>query len=556
VTESARNLCDLHRTMCRRMGDKAAFRYQVSGHYQDISFQDVRRQADRVAAGLISLGIAPGDRVGILSENRVEWPIADLGVLGAAAADVTMHAPLSAEQVEYQLGHSEARGVLLSNQAQADKVMARLDHLPDLEFLVALDPVSLPKSRLVQLTWQELCDRGSLESLEQEIAEREAALDASSLATLIYTSGTTGNPKGVMLTHGNLLSNVEAMIPIAFLEPDDVLLSWLPYSHVYARLTDNYLATGAGITVAMAAGIDTLLDDLDTIKPTWLTAVPRFYEKVWSAVESLEPEARADRLAAIFGPNIRQLNSGGAPLPRHVCDGFDQAGLQIFEGYGLTETSPVITFNHAKAFRFGSVGMTIPGVEVKIAEDGEILTRGPHVMAGYWKNPEATAEVIVDGWFHTGDVGTIDEDGYLSITDRKKDIFVTSAGKNVAPAVIERLLTADPLFEQAVVYGDGRNFITAVVVPDGGELQSVAESLGCEVICDDGFVTSTELLGYIDSRVQNLMQAVSNPERVKRCLVLEKPFGLEDDELTATLKVRRRHIIAKYEDRLASFYDG
>ena len=556
MTESARNLCDLHRTMCRRMGDKAAWRYQVSGHYQDISFHDVRRQADRVAAGLISLGINPGDRVGILSENRVEWPIADLGVLSAAAADVTMHAPLSAEQVEFQLGHSEARGVVVSNQAQADKVMARLDQLPDLEFLVALDPVSLPESRLVQLCWQELCDRGSLESLEQEIFDREAALDDSSLATLIYTSGTTGDPKGVMLTHGNLLSNVEAMIPIAFLEPDDILLSWLPYSHVYARLTDNYLATGAGITVAMAASIDTLLDDLDTIKPTWLTAVPRFYEKVWSAVESLDPEARAERLVAIFGPNIRQLNSGGAPLPRHVCDGFDQAGLQIFEGYGLTETSPVITFNHAKAYRFGSVGLTIPGVEVKIAEDGEILTRGPHVMAGYWKNPEATAEVIVDGWFHTGDVGTIDEQGYLSITDRKKDLFVTSAGKNVAPAVIERLLTADPLFEQAVVYGDGRNFISAVVVPDGGELQSVAESLGCEIICDDGCVTSTQLLEYIDSKIELLMQAVSNPERVKRCLVLEKPFGLEDNELTATLKVRRRHIIAKYEEQLSAFYDA
>ena len=556
MTESARNLCDLHRTMCRRMGDKTAWRYQVAGHYQDISFQDVRRQADRVAAGLISLGIAPGDRVGILSENRVEWPIADLGVLSAAAADVTMHAPLSAEQVEFQLGHSEARGVVVSNQAQADKVMARLDHLPDLEFLVALDPVSLPESRLVQLSWQELCDRGSLESLEQEISDREAALDDSSLATLIYTSGTTGNPKGVMLTHGNLLSNVRAMMQVAFLEPDDILLSWLPYSHVYARLTDNYLATGAGITVAMAASIDTLLDDLDTIKPTWLTAVPRFYEKVWSAVESLDPEARAERLVAIFGPNIRQLNSGGAPLPRHVCDGFDQAGLQIFEGYGLTETSPVITFNHAKAYRFGSVGLTIPGVEVKIAQDGEILTRGPHVMAGYWKNPEATAEVIVDGWFHTGDVGTIDEEGYLSITDRKKDLFVTSAGKNVAPAVIERLLTADPLFEQAVVYGDGRNFISAVVVPDSGELQSVAESLGCEIICDDGCVTSTQLLEYIDSKIELLMQAVSSPERVKRCLVLEKPFGLEDNELTATLKVRRRHIIAKYEDRLAAFYDG
>jgi len=556
VTESVGNLCDLHRTMSRRMGEKVAMRFRSWGRYRDISYRDVRRQADRAAAGLITLGIAPGDRVGILSENRVEWPIADLGVLSAAAADVTMHAPLSAEQVEYQLGHSEARGVLVSDQAQADKIMARLDALPDLEFLVSFDPVTLPESRLVQLSWQGLCHRGSHASLEAEIAAREAALDASSLATLIYTSGTTGNPKGVMLTHGNLLSNVEAMIPIAFLKPDDILLSWLPYSHVYARLTDNYLATGAGITVALAGSIDTLLVDLDTVKPTWLTAVPRFYEKLWTAVESLDPDTRATHLRAIFGPRISQLSSGGAPLPRHVCDGFDQAGLPIFEGYGLTETSPVICFNHAEAYRFGSVGLPIPGVEVQIAEDGEILTRGPHVMAGYWKNPEATAEVIVDGWFHTGDVGAIDEDGFLSITDRKKDLFVTSAGKNVAPAIIERLLTADPLFDQAVVYGDGRNFISAVVVPNQPQLESLAESLGCEINGEDGLITSPELLELIDSKVADLMQAVSNPERVKKCLVLDKPFQLENDELTATLKVRRRHIITKYETQLEALYDG
>ena len=555
MTESFGNLCDLHRTMSRRMGEKVAMRFRSWGRFRDISYRDVRRQADRVAAGLISLGIAPGDRVGILSENRVEWPIADLGVLSAAAADVTMHAPLSAEQVEYQLGHSEARGVLLSNQAQADKVMARLDALPDLEFLVSFDPVTLPESRLVQLSWQGLCHRGGRGALDDEIAAREAALDTNSLATLIYTSGTTGNPKGVMLTHGNLLSNVEAMIPIAFLKADDILLSWLPYSHVYARLTDNYLATGAGITVALAASIDTLLVDLDTIKPTWLTAVPRFYEKIWTAVESLDAGERATRLGTIFGPRIRQLSSGGAPLPRHVCDGFDQAGLPIFEGYGLTETSPVISFNHAGACRNGSVGRPIPGVEVRIAGDGEILTRGPHVMTGYWKNPEATAEVIVDGWFHTGDVGAIDEDGFLSITDRKKDLFVTSAGKNVAPAVIERLLTADPLFDQAVVYGDGRNFISAVVVPNQPNLEALAESLGCEISGENGCVTTPELLELIDSKVAGLMQAVSNPERVKKCLVLDKPFQLENNELTATLKVRRRHIIAKYEDRLEAFYD-
>ena len=556
MTESVGNLCHLHRTMSRRMGDKIAMRFPSLGRFRDISYRDVRRQADRAAAGLITLGIAPGDRVGILSENRVEWPIADLGILSAGAADVTMHAPLSADQVEYQLGHSEARGVLVSNQDQADKVIARLDDLPDLEFLVSFESVTLPESRLLQLSWQGLCHRGARASLDDQIASREQALDSSSLATLIYTSGTTGNPKGVMLTHGNLLSNVESMIPIAFLEPDDILLSWLPYSHVYARLTDNYLATGAGITVALAAGIDTLIADLDTIKPTWLTAVPRFYEKIWASVEALDPDTRANRLKTIFGPRIRQLNSGGAPLPRHVCDGFDQAGLPILEGYGLTETSPVISFNHAEAYRFGSVGLPIPGVEVRIAQDGEILTRGPHVMAGYWKNPEATEAVIVDGWFHTGDVGTIDEDGFLSITDRKKDLFVTSAGKNVAPAVIERLLTTDPLFDQAVVYGDGRNFISAVVVPNLPLLETLATTNDTAMETADGLITSPELLAIIDSKVSELMESVSQPERVKKCLVLDKPFQLENDELTATLKVRRRHIIAKYEDRLEAFYEG
>jgi len=554
VTDSVDNLCDLHRTMCRRMGEKVALRYRSWGRFRDLSYCDVRRQADRAAAGLITLGIEPGDRVGILSENRLEWPIADLAVLSTGAADVTMHAPLSVDQVEYQLGHSQTRGVMVSNQQQADKILARLDELPELEFLVSFDPVRLPASRLTHLSWQGLCHRGSRAALEDDIAAREAAIEPSTLATLIYTSGTTGNPKGVMLTHGNLLSNVEAMIPIAFLQPDDILLSWLPYSHVYARLTDNYLSTGAGITVALAGSIDTLLDDLETVKPTWLTAVPRFYEKIWTSVESLDDQTRNAHLSAIFGPRIRQLSSGGAPLPRHVCDGFDQAGLPIFEGYGLTETSPVIAFNHAEAYRYGSVGLPIPGVEVRIAEDGEILTRGPHVMAGYWKNPEATAEVIVDGWFHTGDVGAIDEDGYLSITDRKKDLFVTSAGKNVAPAIIERLLTADPLFDQAVVYGDGRKFITAVVVPNRPKLESVAETLECEITGEDGFVTSTPLLDHVDSRIAELMEVVSSPERVKKCLVLDEPFQLENDELTATLKVRRRHIIAKYEPQLESLY--
>ncbi len=531
-------------------------RYRSWGLFRDISYRDVRRQADRAAAGLIALGIAPGDRIAILSENRVEWPVADHAVLSTGAADVTLHAPLSAAQVEFQVAHSGARGIIVSGQVQADKILERLDQLPDLEFVVSFDPISIPDGRLVHLTWQGLCHRGHLAGVGDRIARREAALDRSSLATIIYTSGTTGNPKGVMLTHGNLLSNVEAMVPIAFLQPDDLLLSWLPYSHVYARLTDNYLSTGAGITVALSAGIDTLLDDIESVRPHWITAVPRFYEKLWTSVEHLDPETRTRQLKSIFGPRIRQLTSGGAPLPRHVCDGFDEAGLPIFEGYGLTETSPVICFNHANAYRYGSVGQPIPGVDVKIAEDGEILTRGPHVMPGYWKNDDATAEVIIDGWFHTGDIGSIDDEGYLSITDRKKDLIITSAGKNVAPAVIERLLTADPLFDQAVVYGDGRKFISAVVAPNLEELQSLADRLECEIETDGQFVTTAAVLEHIDTRVSERMESVSNPERVKKCLVLDRPFQLGEEELTATLKVRRRHIIDKYHEALEALYDA
>jgi len=558
VSRSPGSLCDLHRQTSARQGPRIAWRFRHWQRFRDLSYRATRRQADRAAAGLITLGIQPGDRVGILSENRIEWPISDLAVLSTGAADVTLHAPLSAEQVQFQLAHSESRGVFVSGQVQADKVFSQLDALPLLEFLVSFDPIELPASlapgRLNHLSWQGLCHRGALAGLESEIAVREENLHPESLATLIYTSGTTGNPKGVMLTHGNLLSNVDSMLPIADLRPTDTLLSWLPYSHVYARLTDNYLATGAGITVALAGSMETLLSDLDAVKPSWMTAVPRFYEKLWTSVESLNPDKRTSQLQDIFGPRIRQLSSGGAPLPMHVCDGFSEAGLPIFEGYGLTETSPVIAFNHPAAFRFGSVGQAIPGVEVRIADDGEILTRGPHVMRGYWKNQEATDEIICDGWFHTGDVGHLDDDGFLFITDRKKDLFVTSAGKNIAPGVLERIITTDPLFDQAVVYGDGRKFISAVVVPNLDQLAADLPDTDWQEASTAGLLTSTTILAHVQDRIDTLMQAVSNPERVKRCLVLSEPFQLANDELTATLKVRRRHIIAKYESQLETFY--
>lgn len=546
------NLSTMHRATAARFGSRVALRSRENGLFRDLSWTAYRRQADRAACALIALGVEPGDRIGILSENRYEWLVADIAVLSTGAADVPLHAPLSADQVAYQLGHSGARGVIVSGQAQADKVLASLDNLPELEFLVSFDAIEVG-DRIPHVTWDRLTHERIVDS--HILNERAGQLGRDSLATIIYTSGTTGNPKGVMLSHGNLLSNAEGMLAVMPSPSSETFLSWLPYSHIYARTVDHYLSTLAGMTICLSASIEDIVGDLDATQPHWFTAVPRFYEQIWTSVEHLAADAQAREIGRIFGSRMRHLTSGGAPLPRHVCQGFHDAGLPIHEGYGLTESSPVICFNHERAHRIGTVGQAIPEVEVRIAEDGEILTRGPHVMQGYWKNPETTAETIVDGWLLTGDVGQLDNDGFLTITDRKKDLLITSVGKNIAPSVIERLLVSDPWIDQAVLYGDGRKFVSALIVPNFDKLAETAAELGCPLDKEPDFVTDEGLTTFYTERIESVMQAVSNPERVKRFLLLARPFRVEDDELTATLKVRRRHIIAKYEEQLAALYD-
>jgi long-chain acyl-CoA synthetase len=544
-----------------------------------LSWDDYRRDADGAAAGLIELGVQPGDRVAILSENRYEWLVADHAILSTGAINVPLHAPLAPPQVAYQVGHSEARGIIVSGQAQADKVREVLAELPRLEFLISFDSVATGArdhspltpdpsppagargdfefDRLRLLTWGGLKHRGWQRGSDglNEIRRREAAVTPDDLATIIYTSGTTGNPKGVMLTHGNLLSNAEATVKVSDLHPGDIELSWLPYSHIYSRTVDHYATTLSGTVLALAESIDTLITNLAEVQPTWMTAVPRFYEKVWSSVESLSPAERSTELKRIFGPRLRQLSSGGAPLPRHVATSFEAAGVPLLEGYGLTESSPVISFNRLDCYRLGSVGQAVPGVEVRIAADGEILTRGPHVMRGYWKNPEATAAAIRDGWLLTGDLGHVDADGFLHITGRKKDLIITSLGKNISPSELERLLVSDPLIDQAVVYGDRRPYVTALVVPNLANLQSAASNLCVNLQVVDGYIRSPAVLDLLQRRVDSVMQAVSQPERVRKILVRARPFQLADDEVTATLKVRRHHIISKCEVELSALYD-
>ncbi len=549
------NLAAMHRATAERLGPRVALRSKRDGLYHDLSWDAYRRQADAVASALVTLGIGRGDRVGILSENRREWPIADVGILTAGAVDVPLHAPLTPPQCAYQLAHSGARGLFVSGQAQLDKIASVRDELPAIEFIVSLDPAHSDVFPGL-LTWDGLLQRGhrDLPWVAEEIRRRESTLTRDDLATIIYTSGTTGRPKGVMLTHGNLVSNAEATIACSGSSPTDVLLSWLPYSHIYARTCDLYVTTLAGATLALAESAETLVVNLAEIQPTDFTSVPRFYEKVWSAVEALPPAERAARLRRIFGPNVRRLSSGGAPLPRHVGDGFVEAGLPLFEGYGQTESSPVVSFNRTDAARAGTVGPAVPGVEVKIADDGEILTRGPHVMKGYWNDPEATKETIVDGWLHTGDVGHLDPDGFLTITDRKKDLIITSGGKNIAPSELERLLVADPYIDQAVIYGDRRPFVSALIVPNLPMLEDKARELGCGLEVAGDLIRAEPIRRFVAERVARIMEAVSNPERVKAFLLLGRALRIESDELTATQKVRRRHVVREFEREFDALY--
>ncbi len=563
------NLSQMHRCTALRLGPRVAIRFKQGGVCRDLSWNDYRRQADWAAWGLAQLGIEPRDRIAILSENRYEWLVADHAILSAGAISVPLHAPLSASQVEYQLEHSEARAVIVNNQAQADKVFEVFDRLPSLKFVISFDSVKSP-AKIHTDSWERIkhLGRHAGEAFIQECERREASLTRDDLATIIYTSGTTGKPKGVMLTHGNILTTAES---VCYMPSDpsflNVLLSWLPYSHVYARICDHYTTTLAGSTVCLTSSIDTLIEDLTTYQPTWLTAVPRFYEKVWSKVEALPDNLRTQQLRRIFGRQIVQLTSGGAPLPRHLCDGFDKAGIPLLEGYGMTETAAIVCFNWLGSQRIGTVGRQINSAELRIAEDGEILTRGPHVMQGYWKDPEATSEAIVDGWLHTGDVGTLDEDNFLIITDRKKDLFITSGGKNIAPSELERLLVSDPYIEQAVVYGDGRRFVSALIIPNFELLARVdiagiddfakVSTLECNHAdyAQSDFIELPAVLDFFEDRVNLLMESVSQPERVKKFLLLARPFELANDELTATLKVRRSFVIAKHEQSLAAIYE-
>jgi long-chain acyl-CoA synthetase len=549
-----RNLTELHRRQAERFGPRSAVRFKRHGIYHDLTWDDYRAQALAGAAALVGAGIAPGDRVGLLAENRVEWLVADMAILAAAAVNVPPHAPLTARQVHFQLADAGVRWLIVSTRAQLDKVLQIRRELPELGGVVLLEGEA-PEHGVV--SWRSFLQRGrrALPRLAGELRRREEQLGPDDLATIMYTSGTTGNPKGVMLTHGNLLSNTLSSLEVMTHRPDDVVLSWLPYTHIYARTVDHYQCLASGVLLALAESAETLVQNLEEIRPTHLASVPRFYEKLLATVASPDPEETGRRLRRVFGPRFDWASSGGAPLPPAIGAAYLKAGVPVLQGYGLTETSPVVSFNSPQRYKLDAVGLPIPGVEVKIAPDGEVLTRGPHVMKGYWNNPAATAEAIRDGWFHTGDLGALDADGFLHITGRKKDLLVLSNGKKVAPSNLEGLLLADPCIDQAVVCGEGRNFLCALLVP---AWDNVRRALGGEGVALDGgpeeWACHPAVRGLLERRVRAALADLSHMEQVKEFLVLPRPFSVAAEELTVSLKLRRNVVLAKYACELDEIY--
>jgi len=573
-------------------------KYRAPDGWKAISSDEFRAAVEEASMGLRSLGIQKGDRAAIFSENRPEWAFADFATLCAAAVDVPVYATLTPQQVAYVLKDSGAKVVFVSTPALAAKVTEVRPQLPDLQHVVRFDPDPVPGT----MTLDELRAKGreALAADPEAVRTRAGEVKGDDLATLIYTSGTTGDPKGVMLTHSNLVSNVlaaEKAIPI--LRPDDVALSFLPLCHSFERTCGHNFMLYSGVTIAYAESVEKVPENMLEVRPTVMCSVPRLYEKMYARVNervAAGPPLRqkifdwaigvgaevfghfvartkpgpflklkfaiADKLAFAkikerTGGRLKLFVSGGAPLAKEIGEFFGAAGLLVVEGYGLTETSPVITCNRPDWVKPGTVGLPLDGVEVKIADDGEILSRGPHIMKGYYNKPEATAEAIdPDGWFHTGDVGHLDPDGFLVITDRKKDIIVTSGGKNIAPQPIENRLKTNAFITEVVMIGDKRNYPTALVVPSFEILEAWAARNGVSAASREELVAKPDVVQHYLGLISGLVADIAQYEKIKKITVLPNEFSQETGELTPTLKVKRRVIAQKYAELIERMYEG
>ena len=575
---------------------RAALRYKTGDQWRDITHQELARRVQHAALGLRELGLVPGDRVAILSESRPEWAIADLACLTVQCADVALYPSLMPHQIEYLLNDAGARAIFVEDRAQYDKIAEIRDQVPQLEHIIIFDT---PDTAIDAVAFDQLSQIGAGVEVKYSTYKADAlAIPPDALATLIYTSGTTGEPKGVMLTHRNLTTNVLAALQVLPVGPDDVCLSLLPLSHSFERMAGFYVMLHAGVTINYAEGIDAVVHNLLEVKPTVVLSVPRLFEKMYSRVlekalsggvvkkrmfmwarrtadrwadlklaQKPVPVALAvsyrlahrlvfSKLKAATGNRLRFFVSGGAPLSPEIAKFFYAAGLPILEGYGLTETSPVITVNPLEAPRIGTVGLPLPGQEVRIAADGEILTRGPNVMSAYYNKPEKTAEAIdAEGWLHTGDIGELDDDGYLRITDRKKDIIVTAGGKNIAPQPIENRVKGSTFVSNAVMIGDKRKFSIVLVVPEVSALAKWARQRKLAVPDPERMLELPDITAKLEREVMVTLRDLASYQMPKKVVIVEEDFTVENGMLTPSLKIKRKVIEENYRDRIDACYE-
>jgi long-chain acyl-CoA synthetase len=582
-------------TVERHAGLAAAFRSKVAGAWLGITHKQALERVQAISLGLRELGIKDGDKVGLISENRPEWALADYACLCTRATDVPIYPTLTPKQTEYILRDSESVATFCSTEAQVDKVLEVRAGLSGLKHIIAFDAGAAKRPGVISLS--DLEAKGRAATARYPDWRRDAlAARPDDLATLIYTSGTTGDPKGVMLTHYNIWSNVQAVLQMIPIGGGDECLSMLPLSHSYERMVD-YTLFQAGVIINYAESFDTVAANLGEVKPTVVLSVPRLYEKVYARVleNALSgsaikrtiffwakrvgeqwathelaglpvPKALAikkkvaDRLVfaklqARTGGRIRFFVSGAAPLSADIAKFFFSAGLPVIEGYGLTESSPVLTLNPLDGIKLGTVGRAIPGVELKIASDGEILARGPNIMQGYYKLPDATRETVDgEGWLHTGDIGELDSDGYLKITDRKKELLKTAGGKYIAPQPIEGMVKRNKFVANAVLYGDRRKYPIILVVPNFDNLERWAKERSLSYASRAELIELADVQAKVEREVMSSLRDLAKFETPKKVVLLENDFTIESGELTPTLKVKRRVVEKRYKDQIDAAY--
>jgi len=595
------SLPEMFFAQAQRFGSRTRYQYKRSGEWLDVTWEECAERVRALAAALVGLGVQPGDRVGLLSMTRPEWVEVDLAILSVGGVTVPIYPSNLPDECGYILWNAGATVVIAENDDQAKKIeQVRNDGFECEGKRITVGPIEVLRiDGAGEGCFEELLRHGGQEwhRAQAEIEGRIAAQKRDDLATIVYTSGTTGPPKGVMQTHGNHLAAIESVSKLGLIEPGQIDFCFLPLAHSFARMIE-YLGLQLGTITVFAQRVDTLLDDLQETRPNIIPSVPRIYEKIYSRIQSsrdsaspvkrllmdwafrvgrkrsrAEQEGRpvsfwlrwqarlADHLVfskirALLGGRVTHAVSGGAPLAREIAEFLHAAGILILEGYGLTETTPILSCNRPDAFKFGTVGRPIDIVTLRLAPDNEILAKGPNIALGYYKRPEATAEAWdEEGWFHTGDIGKIDEDGFLRITDRKKDLIKTSAGKYVAPQAIENLLKTQLHISQAVVVGDMRKYCVVLVCPDVEEVGRWIEGRGLNLPDPVEWPGNSEVRSLIEQEVDEVNRRLPSYATLKYFRLLPGDLGQETGELTPSLKVKRKVVMERYRDLIEEMYD-